>query len=65
MTAVKYANKFTKMSHFVEALVSTEKLKLGKFINGLQADIKKVVRLNEPTTYVAALKKAFVSEETN
>lgn len=39
-----------------------EDLKMKKFVDGLRLDIKKDVKLHEPTTYAAALKKAFVSE---
>ena len=63
MTVAKYALKFIELSHFVETLVATKGEKLGRFVNGLRPDIKDV-KLHEPTTYVEALRKALVSEET-
>lgn len=63
MTVTKYANKFTELSHYTEDSVDTESKRMKKFIDGLWPNIRNDVRLYEPTTFAAALKKAFVLEE--
>lgn len=62
MTVTKYANKFTELSHNAEDSVDNESKRMKKFIDGLWPNIRNDVRRYEPTTFVATLKKAFVSE---
>lgn len=54
-----------ELSHFAEELVATDEMKRNKFIKGLRPDIKKDVKLGDPATFAAALKRAFVSEEVS
>lgn len=55
MAVTKYANKFTEPSHYAK--------RMKKFIDGLWPNIRNDVRLYEPTTIAAALKKALVVKQ--
>lgn len=59
-TITKYALKFTELSHFAEMVVATEETKLERFVTGLRPDIKKDMKLHEPTTCAEALGKSCV-----
>lgn len=64
MTVAKYRNRFLELSHFITELVATDELERNEFIEGLWPDIKKDVKLGDLATHAAAVKSAFVSEET-
>lgn len=65
MTVAKYRKRFMELSHFITTeLVATDELKQNEFIEGLWPDINKHVKLGDLASHAAAVKSAFVSEET-
>ncbi|XP_022156862.1 uncharacterized protein LOC111023703 [Momordica charantia] len=53
LTVAQYERKFTELSRFGMQYISTEQLKIDKFIDGLHREIKGLLVLKEPTSYAA------------
>ena len=62
MTVLEYDRQFNKLSRFAEGLISTEKYKVEKFLNGLKMSLLKDVSMLELNTHAEALDKVLKAE---
>ena len=62
MSVIEYDKEFNKLARFAEGLISSEKYRVEKFLNGLKMSLLKDVSMLELSTHAEALDKVLKAE---
>ena len=62
MSVLEYDKEFNKLARFAEGLISSEKYRVEKFVNGLKMSLMKDVSMLELNTHAEALDKVLKAE---